>query len=203
MWQNFDMGVANWGCAGGCAGDRQPPGWGDGGGEEAPLKMPHRAFIGVGSNLGDRKANIAEALERAAKLPGSRVLRTSSLYESEPHGNAKTWFVNAVFELETELAASDLLKRLKAIETQMGRKRVKGKKWGSRIIDLDILFFNTEVIATRTLKVPHPEIARRRFVLLPLAEVAPQLSHPELGQTVSKILAVTEDRKRVTLLPPH
>lgn len=165
--------------------------------------MPHRAFIGVGSNLGDRKANVAEALEQVAKLPGSRILRTSSLYESEPHGNAKTWFVNAVLEVETELPALELLKRLKAIEAQMGRKRVKGKKWGSRIIDLDILFFNTEVITTKTLKVPHAEIARRRFVLLPLAEVAPQLVHPELGQTVSRMLATTEDRKRVMLLPPR
>ncbi len=165
--------------------------------------MPHRAFIGVGSNLGDRKANIAEALTRVAGLPSSRIVRASSLYESEPHGDAKTWFVNAVVELETDLAAADLLKRMKAVETQMGRKRVRGKKWGSRIIDLDILFFNTEVISTRTLKVPHPQIHKRRFVLLPLAEVAPQLVHPELGQTVSRLLATTEDRKRVTLLPPH
>jgi 2-amino-4-hydroxy-6-hydroxymethyldihydropteridine diphosphokinase len=165
--------------------------------------MPHRAFIGVGSNLGDRKANIAEALERVGKLPHSRILRTSSLYESEPHGDAKTWFVNAVFEFETDFVATELLKRLKALEQAMGRKRVKGKKWGSRIIDLDILFFNGEVISTRTLKVPHPQIAKRKFVLLPLAEVAPQLIHPELGTTVSKMLAGSEDRKRVTLMPPH
>lgn len=184
--------------------------------------MPHRAFIGVGSNLGDRKANIAEALERVAEIPDSRIVRTSSLYESEPHGAARNWFVNLVFEFETELSPQDLLKRLNAIEEQMGRKRakakapakpakggkaakvpVKAKKDVSRIIDLDILFFNTEVVATRTLKVPHPEIARRRFVLMPLAEVAPQLVHPELGQSVSRMLATTEDRKRVTLLPPH
>lgn len=184
--------------------------------------MPHRAFIGVGSNLGDRKANIAEALERVAEIPDSRIVRTSSLYESEPHGPARNWFVNLVFEFETELSPQDLLKRLNAIEEQMGRKRakakapakpakagkaakvsVKAKKDVSRVIDLDILFFNTEVVATRTLKVPHPEIARRRFVLMPLAEVAPQLVHPELGQSVSRMLATTEDRRRVTLLPPH
>jgi len=165
--------------------------------------MPHRAFIGVGSNLGDRKANIAEALDRAGKLAGSRIVRTSSLYESEPHGNAKTWFVNAAFELETEFSAAELLKRLKAIEQVMGRKRVKGKKWGSRIIDLDILFFDSQVVSSRTLKIPHPEVPRRRFVLLPLAEVAPQVTHPELGQTVSQILATTKDTKRVVLMPPH
>ncbi len=84
----------------------------------------------------------------------------------------------------------------------MGRKRVRGKKWGSRIIDLDILFFDQEISNTRTLKLPHPRIAERRFVLLPLAEVAPQLNHPVLSQTISQILAGTLDRKRVSLLPP-
>jgi 2-amino-4-hydroxy-6-hydroxymethyldihydropteridine diphosphokinase len=188
---------------------------------EAP-HVPHRAFIGVGSNLGDRRENIAEALRRVAEIPGSRVVRTSSFYESEPHGPARNWFANLVFEFETDLQPQDLLKRLGAIEDQMGRKRPKAgakaakakptkatkgkastKKDVSRVIDLDILFFNTEVIATRTLKVPHPEIPRRRFVLLPLAEVAPQLVHPEIGQTVSRMLATTEDKKRVTLMPPH
>jgi 2-amino-4-hydroxy-6-hydroxymethyldihydropteridine diphosphokinase len=164
--------------------------------------MPHRAFIGVGSNLGDRKANIAEAIQRTSELPDTRIVRKSSLYESEPHGNAKTWFVNAVVEVETEYTAAELLKKLKAIEESMGRKRVKGKRWGSRIIDLDVLFFDSEVVHTKNLKVPHPEIAKRKFVLLPLAEVAPQLQHPELGQTVSQILATTKDQKRVALMPP-
>jgi 2-amino-4-hydroxy-6-hydroxymethyldihydropteridine diphosphokinase len=164
--------------------------------------MPHRAFIGVGSNLGDRKANIAEAIHRTSELPDCRIVRKSSLYESEPHGNAKTWFVNAVVEVETEFTAAELLKKLKAIEEAMGRKRVKGKRWGSRIIDLDVLFFDSEVVHTKNLKIPHPEIAKRKFVLLPLAEVAPQLQHPELGQTVSQILATTKDQKRVALMPP-
>lgn len=164
--------------------------------------MPHRAFIGLGSNLGDRKANIGEAITRTGELPETRIMRKSSLYESEPHGNAKTWFVNAVIEVETEFTAAELLKKLKAIEEAMGRKRVKGKRWGSRIIDLDILFFDSEVLQTRTLKIPHPEVAKRKFVLLPLAEVAPQLQHPELSQTVSQILATAKDPKRVTLMPP-
>jgi 2-amino-4-hydroxy-6-hydroxymethyldihydropteridine diphosphokinase len=165
--------------------------------------VPHRAFIGVGSNLGDRRANVSEAIDRVAELPNTRMVRKSSLYESEPHGDAKTWFVNAAFEVETEYVSSDLLKRLKAIEEAMGRKRVKGKKWGSRIIDLDILFFDNEIVSTRTLKIPHPRIAARKFVLLPLAEVAPSLSHPELGQTISQILATSKDSKRVTLMPPN
>jgi 2-amino-4-hydroxy-6-hydroxymethyldihydropteridine diphosphokinase len=163
--------------------------------------MPHRAYIGIGSNLGDRKGNILEAVDRVAKLPATRIVRASSLYESEPLGDAKTWFVNSVIEIETEFPPDALLRRLKAIETSMGRKRVKGKRWGSRIIDLDILLCDQEVVESRSLKVPHPEMHKRRFVLLPLAELAPQVVHPQLGQTVSALLATLKDEKRVTLLP--
>jgi 2-amino-4-hydroxy-6-hydroxymethyldihydropteridine diphosphokinase len=163
--------------------------------------MSHRIYIGIGSNLGDRRANTAEAIDRITKIPDARVVRASSLYESEPLGNAKTWFVNSVIEIETEMGAEPLLKRLKAIEEAMGRKRVKGKRWGSRIIDLDILLSENEVVDKRTLKVPHPEMHKRRFVLMPLAELAPHVVHPGLGQTVSALLATVKDDKRVTLLP--
>jgi len=161
--------------------------------------MPHRAFIGIGSNLGDRRANCREARQRLEQLPNTRVVKESSLYESEPHGNAKTWFGNSVVEIETEFPAPDLLKRLKAIETTMGRKRVSGKRWGSRIIDLDILFFDMEIIEKRNLKVPHPELPNRRFVLIPLSELAPQLIHPALHVSVSSLLATTKDAKKVQL----
>ena len=163
--------------------------------------MPHHAYIGIGSNLGDRKANALEAVERVSKLPGTRVMRASSLYESEPLGDAKTWFVNSVIEIETEFPPDQLLRRLKAIEEAMGRKRVKGKRWGSRIIDLDILLCDQEMVDKRSLKVPHPEMHKRRFVLLPLAELAPQVIHPQLKQTVSTLLANVKDEKRVMLLP--
>jgi 2-amino-4-hydroxy-6-hydroxymethyldihydropteridine diphosphokinase len=163
--------------------------------------MPHRVYIGIGSNLGDRKANTLEAIERVSKLPGTRLARASSLYESEPLGDAKTWFVNSVIEVETEFPPDALLRRLKAIEAAMGRKRVKGKRWGSRVIDLDILFCDHDVFDKRSLKIPHPELHKRRFVLLPLAELAPQLIHPQLGQSVSGLLATLKDDKRVTLLP--
>ncbi len=163
--------------------------------------MPHRAHIGIGSNLGDRRANTSEAVERVSQLPTTRVARASSLYESEPLGDAKTWFVNSVIEIETELLPEALLKRLKAIEEAMGRKRVKGKRWGSRIIDLDILLFDQQIVAKRTLKIPHPEMHKRRFVLLPLAELAPQVIHPQLGQSVSTLLATLQDPKKVSLLP--
>jgi len=163
--------------------------------------MPHRAFIGIGSNLGDRRANCREARERIQGLPTTRVVKESSLYESEPHGDAKTWFGNSVVEIETELGAPDLLKRLKSIEETMGRKRVKGKRWGSRIIDLDILFYNNEIIDKRNLKVPHPRLPSRRFVLVPLSELAPQFVHPALNATVSEMLATIKDPKKVHLMP--
>src|SRR5438445_7899529 len=148
--------------------------------------MPAGVFIGLGSNLGDRRANIADALERIRKLPDTRIVKESSLYESEPHGDAKTWFVNGVIEIETDLSPENLLKKLKGIESAMGRKRVKGKRWGSRIIDLDILFYGSLVIRKRSLKIPHPEVANRRFVLLPLSELAPQLIHPVLQGPISE-----------------
>ena len=163
--------------------------------------MPHRVFIGIGSNLGDRRANCREARGFLQELPTTRVVKESSLYESEPHGDAKTWFGNSVVEIETELAANDLLKRLKAIEEKMGRKRVKGKRWGSRIIDLDILLYDNEIIDKRNLKVPHPRLTERRFVLVPLSELAPQLIHPALNVSVSEILAKSKDQKKVHLMP--
>ena len=159
--------------------------------------MPHRAFIGIGSNLGDRRANCREARELLGGLPQTRVTKESSLYESEPHGDAKTWFCNSVVEIETEFSAPELLKNLNTIETTMGRKRVRGKRWGSRIIDLDILLYNMEVIEKRNLKVPHPRLPDRRFVLVPLSELAPQLVHPGLNVTVSQLLAAVKDTKKI------
>ncbi len=164
--------------------------------------MPHRVYIGLGSNLGDRKANVREAEDRLAKLPGTRILKASSLYESEPLGDAKTWFVNNVLEIETDFEPDELLKRTRAIEASMGRKRVKGKRWGSRIIDLDILLFDNQTVAKRTLKIPHPEMHKRRFVLLPLSELAPHVTHPQIGASISEILGGLKDPKRVTLMRP-
>jgi 2-amino-4-hydroxy-6-hydroxymethyldihydropteridine diphosphokinase len=163
--------------------------------------MPQGVFIGIGSNLGDRRANIAEALDRISKLPGTRIVKESSFYESEPHGDAKNWFVNTAIELDTEFTPENLLKKLKAVEAAMGRKRVKGKRWGNRIIDLDILLYGQLVLNKRNLKVPHPELHRRRFVLLPLCELGPQMIHPILQHTVSGLLAEVKDSKKVTLMP--
>lgn len=164
--------------------------------------MSHRVFIGIGSNLGDRRANCREARERIRELPHTRVVKESSLYESEPHGNAKTWFANSVIEVETDLAAPELLKRLLAIEKTMGRKRVSGKRWGSRIIDLDILLYDMEILEKRNLKIPHPQMPNRRFVLVPLSELAPQLIHPRLNVSISDLLATVKDTKKIHLMGP-
>jgi 2-amino-4-hydroxy-6-hydroxymethyldihydropteridine diphosphokinase len=164
--------------------------------------MPHRVYIGLGSNLGERKLNIREAEERLTNLPATRIAKASSLYESEPLGDAKTWFVNSVLEIETDFEPDELMKRLRAIEAAMGRKRVKGKRWGSRIIDLDILLFDNQTVSKRSLKIPHPEMHKRRFVLLPLSELAPHVTHPQLGTSISELLGGLKDTKKVVLLRP-
>lgn len=161
--------------------------------------MPHQVFIAIGSNLGDRKANHLEAIRRIGELPHTRVVKQSSFYESEPHGDATQWFVNSVIELQTDLSPEELLRKLMAIEEELGRKRVKGKKWGNRVIDLDILFYEGLVINKRNLKLPHPEIPNRKFVLLPLSELAPTFRHPQLHKTVVELLATTKDNKRIHL----
>lgn len=161
--------------------------------------MPQRAYIAIGSNLGDRKANFLEAVERIGKLPGTRVIKQSSLYESEPLSDDVNWYLNAVVEIETEYSVADLLKKLLAIEAAMGRKRIKGKRWGSRIIDLDIAFFNNEIVDKRNLKVPHPEAHNRKFVLAPMSELAPQFMHPRLAKTISELLASLRYPKKVHL----
>lgn len=168
--------------------------------------MPHRAFIGIGTNLGDRLANYREALERVGGLPETRILRQSSIYETEPVGEVRGAFLNGAIEIETEMNADALMRKLLAIERTMGRKRVKGRKAASRgkykprIIDLDLLFFNKEVIDTRMLKVPHPLLHERRFVLAPLSELAPALIHPRLNASISELLAGLKSAHRVNLV---
>ncbi len=170
--------------------------------------MPHRAFIGIGSNLGDRAANYREAIQRIGAIPDTRLIRQSSIYETEPVGDEHLlqWpFLNGAIEVETELSAEDLMRRLLAIERAMGRKRVRGRKSGTRrgyrprIIDLDLLFFDNEIIRTRDLEVPHPRLHERRFVLAPMAELAPALIHPKLNVSISELLAALKSPYRVTL----
>lgn len=161
--------------------------------------MPHQVYIGIGSNLGNKKENYLEALARIAKLPKTRITRESSLYESEPLGDSKEWYVNGVIQIETDLGPEMLLKKFKNIERTMGRKKVR-KRWGARIIDLDILLFDTRILEKRNLKIPHPEMQNRKFVIIPLSEIAPQMVHPVLGMSISELLVHAKDDKRVSLL---
>jgi 2-amino-4-hydroxy-6-hydroxymethyldihydropteridine diphosphokinase len=161
--------------------------------------MPHQVYIGVGSNLGKKKENYLEALTRIAKIAQTRIIKESSLYESEPLGDSKEWYVNGAIEVETELGPEELLKRCKNIERAMGRKKVR-KKWGARIIDLDVLLYNNLKLEKRNLKIPHPEMHTRKFVLIPLSEIAPQVVHPVLEETISELLVSVKDNKRVSLM---
>ena len=165
--------------------------------------MFSRVYVGVGSNLGDPHAYYRQALNLMAALPATTITRRSSLYESEPIGDADRWYLNGVVELATDFDPTELLTRLQKIEADLGRKRTPGtKKWASRTIDLDILLFDTRIVDEKHLEIPHPEMHRRRFVLQPLCELAPQVRHPRLGSTMAELLAGLADDKRVLLLPP-
>ena len=160
--------------------------------------ITHQVYIGIGSNVGNKRENFFEAVTRLAKLPDTRVLKESSLYESEPLGDAKEWYVNGAVEIETKFKPDMLLKKFKNIERAMGRKKIK-KRWGARVIDLDILLYDSAVVKKKNLRIPHPEMSNRKFVLIPLSEIAPQVIHPELGVTISEMLINVKDDKRIHL----
>jgi 2-amino-4-hydroxy-6-hydroxymethyldihydropteridine diphosphokinase len=148
------------------------------------------AFLGLGSNVGDREANMREGLERL-ESDDVRLTRRSSLYETAPRDMLdQPWFLNAVLEVETSLFPLQLLARIQQIERDMGRRRVTPK--GPRNIDIDVLFYGRTVITTAGLEVPHPRLAERRFVLEPLLEIAPELRHPVTGKTAEEMLAALE-----------
>lgn len=160
--------------------------------------LTHQVYIGIGSNLGNKKENFLEALSRVAKLPDTKIIKESSLYDSEPLGDSKEWYLNGAIEIETRFKPDMLLQKFKNIERAMGRKKVK-KRWGARVIDLDILLYDALIVKKKNLKIPHPEMPKRKFVLVPLSEIAPQVIHPELGVTISELLINLKDDKRVTL----
>jgi len=151
-----------------------------------------KAFVGIGSNLGDRERQIAEALELLSGEDGIEVLAVSTLRETEPVGyRDQPRFLNGAVAVETELPARELLDRLLAIERRLGRVRSEGPRFGPRTIDLDLLLYGAETIEEPGLEVPHPRLAERRFALEPLAELEPALEIPGSGP-VQALLAGLE-----------
>ncbi|MEM8756155.1 MAG: 2-amino-4-hydroxy-6-hydroxymethyldihydropteridine diphosphokinase [Planctomycetota bacterium] len=149
------------------------------------------AYIALGSNLGDRRASLDFARRSLRGDPGIHSLRLSSMVETEPVGPAgQGRYLNAAAELETTLTPRGLLDLLLSIETDAGRDRSDGLRWGPRTLDLDLLVFGSAVIDEPELTVPHPRIAERMFVLEPLAELAPDLVIPTLGRSVTELIAL-------------
>ncbi len=149
-------------------------------------------YIALGSNLGDRAGMLERAIA-AMNSAGISVVRQSSLYVTEPVGApGQGWFLNAVVEAETSLLPLQLLHALLKIERELGRRRLTPH--GPRAIDLDILFYGSSVIRSRELEVPHPRLTERRFVLIPLAQLAPDFRHPVSHKSINQLLAETPDR---------
>ena len=149
-------------------------------------------FLSLGSNIGEREAQLAEAIQRL-EAAGVQVVRKSSVYETEPQDLPdQPWFLNLVLEVETRLSPIQLLTTIQAIEESMGRKRDVPK--GPRTIDIDILLYGVAIVETKDLQIPHPRLAQRRFVLEPLAELAPDLNHPQSGRAMHELLRDVQEQ---------
>jgi len=161
--------------------------------------MNNIAFIGIGSNVGDRRQACMKAVNAFDTWEGGSLIKMSSLYESEPWGyEAQDWFINCVIKVATSEDAFGLLAFMQDVEQKLEKQ--KKFHWGPRTIDLDLLFFNQSVIDAPNLKVPHPHLHERRFVLEALAEIEPSWMHPALKQPVWHLLQHVQDTKKVLKL---
>lgn len=151
----------------------------------------HIAYLSLGTNMGDKKKNLLKAIEKIENLENTKVTSQSTILETEPFGYVEQdMFLNSCIEIKTLFTPQELLEKLLKIELEMGR--VRTIKWGPRIIDIDILFFDDEIIQDKNLAVPHPWICERMFVLEPLSEIAPNLVHPLERKTVATLKRILE-----------
>lgn len=166
-----------------------------------PLKLEHtapysrgvaRAYLALGSNLGDRALHLLEALARLSQLPETRLLRLSSVYETLPVGPPQPLYLNQVAELETGLPPEALLAFILEIERALGRLR--REKWGPRTLDLDLLLYGKLVLSSPSLTLPHPRLHERAFVLVPLCDLIPEAIHPVLGRSFRALLEGLDTR---------
>ena len=152
-------------------------------------------YLLIGTNMGQRDANLQLATELLEKQVG-KLTKSSNIYETAAWGKeSQPAFLNQVLVLETNLKPAELLEKILQIEQEMGRQRLE--KWGSRIIDIDILYFNEKIINQKNLQIPHPYLQDRRFTMVPLAEIAPDFTHPVLKKTNKQLLEICEDRLEV------
>ncbi|MBF0455098.1 MAG: 2-amino-4-hydroxy-6-hydroxymethyldihydropteridine diphosphokinase [Magnetococcales bacterium] len=157
------------------------------------------AWIAIGTNQGNALRLYRQAVQRLTCHPmGIRLVAQSSLYRTEPVGGVRQpWFINGVVVVATPWGPKTLLKILHKIEAGFGRNRSREKRWGPRRLDLDLLFHGSRILSRQSLKIPHPSLHLRRFVLTPLAEVSPGLIHPVCGKTVDILLRDVDDTARV------
>jgi len=163
--------------------------------EEGPIKL---AYIGLGTNLGNRLINLKRSLELILLLPGIHLEACSNIYETKPVGGPEQGpFLNACISVKSKLAPVELLQAMLAIEHKM--KRIRAARWGPRIIDLDLLVYEKTTVNTPVLQLPHPRLKERDFVLIPLSNIAPQLVIPGVNQTVEQILSSRKENPDVRL----
>jgi 2-amino-4-hydroxy-6-hydroxymethyldihydropteridine diphosphokinase len=159
-------------------------------------RVMKKIFLGLGSNMGERAKNLEDSITRVEESVG-KIITRSSVYRTQPWGfESENEFLNMVIYVDTDLTPSGLLNVILMIESQLGRVR-SGQKYTSRIIDIDILLYDNEIVDDEVLVIPHPRMQDRRFVLVPLAEIAPDIIHPVIGKSIASLLKSCKDESRV------